>query len=90
MDISFFDGEQIYKFTEPGNEEKIKNAVRNILRIEEIGRGYKHLSDIASEYRRELKRNSTGNLNKLLDEREKQAISAGQTIHYYTRKRGGD
>ena len=66
----FFDGEQIYKFTEPGNEEKIKNAVRNILRIEEIGRGYKHLSDIASEYRRELKRNSTGNLKKLLDNRE--------------------
>lgn len=66
----FFDGEQIYKFTEPGNEEQVKNAVRNILRIEEIGRGYKHLSDIASEYRRELKRNSTGNLKKLLDERE--------------------
>ena len=66
----FFDGEQIYKFTEPGNEEKIENAVRNILKIEEIGRGWKHLADIASEYRRELKRNSTGNLKKLLDDRE--------------------
>ena len=67
----FFDGEQIYNFTKPGNEEEIKNAVRNVLRIEEIDRGRKHLTDIASEYRRELKRNSTGNLKKLLDEREK-------------------
>ena len=66
----FFDGEQIYKFTEPGNEEKIKNAIRNILRIEEIGRGSNHLADIASEYRKQLKRNSTGNLNELLDERD--------------------
>ena len=67
----FFDGEQIHKFTEPRNEEKIKNAVRNILRIEEIGRGQKHLADIASEYRRQLKHNSTGNLNELLVERDK-------------------
>ena len=65
----FFDGEQIYKFTEPGNEEQIKSAVRNILRIEEIGRGMKHLGDIATEYRKDLKRNATGNLKKLLDER---------------------
>ena len=66
----FFDGEQIYKFTEPGNEEKIKNAVRNILRIEEIGRGKRHLADIAAEYRRELSRNATGNLSELLEKRK--------------------
>ena len=66
----FFDGEQIYKFTEPGNEEKIRNAVHNILKIEEIGRGKKHLADIAAEYRRELGRNATGNLSKLLKERK--------------------
>ncbi len=66
----FFDGEQIYNFTKPGNEEEIQNAVRNVLRIEEIDRGRRHLTNIASEYRRELKRNSTGNLKVLLDERE--------------------
>ena len=64
----FFDGEQIYNFTKPGNEEGIKHAVRNVLRIEEINRGYQHLTDIASEYRRELNRKSTGNLKKLRDE----------------------
>ena len=67
----FFDGEQIYNFTKPGNEEEIKHAVRNVLRIEEINRGYQHLADIASEYRRELNRKSTGNLKKLRDEMKK-------------------
>ncbi len=64
----FFDGEQIYNFTKPGNEEEIKHAVRNVLRIEDINRGFKHLTDIASEYRRELNQRSTGNLKKLRDE----------------------
>lgn len=64
----FFDGEQIYNFTKPGNEEEIEHAVRNVLRIEEINRGCQHLADIASEYRRELNRKSTGNLKKLRDE----------------------
>ncbi len=66
----FFDGEQIYNFTKPGNEEEVKNAVRNVLRIEEIGRGMKHLADTAAEYRRKLKQTSTGDLKKLLDKRE--------------------
>ena len=70
----FFDGEQIYNFTKPGNEDEVKNAVRNVLRIEEIGRGMKHLSDITAEYRRELRRRSSGNLKKLLDEREETQI----------------
>ena len=67
----FFDGEQIYNFTKPGNEKEIKNAVRNVLRIEEIGRGMKHLAHTAAEYRRKLKHTSTGDLKKLLDERER-------------------
>ena len=66
----FFDGEQIYNFTKPENEEEVKNAVRNVLRIEEIGRGMNHLADIAAEYRKELRHKSTGDLKKLLDERE--------------------
>ena len=66
----FFDGEQIYNFTKPGNDDEVKSAVRNVLRIEEIGRGMKHLADTAAEYRRKLKRTSTGDLKKLLDARE--------------------
>ena len=66
----FFDGEQIHNFTKPGNEEEVKNAVRNVLRIEEINRGMTHLKSIAGEYRRDLRRNTTGNLNKLLNERQ--------------------
>ena len=66
----FFDGEQIYNFTKPGNDEEVKNAVRNVLRIEEINRGMTHLKSIADEYRRDFRRNTTGNLNKLLNERQ--------------------
>ena len=69
----FFDGEQIYNFTKPENEEEIKNAVRNVLRIEQVSRGEKHLRDIAGEYRREFRRNTKGNSNleKLFKEMEK-------------------
>ncbi len=67
----FFDGEQIHNFTKPGNEEEVKSAVRNVLRIEEINRGMTHLKNIADEYRRDFRRNTTGNLNKLLNERQK-------------------
>lgn len=80
----FFDGEQIYNFTKPGNEEEIKNAVRNVLRIEEIGRGMKHLADTAAEYRRKLKQTSTGNLKKLLDDRESKQRDRENLLKYIT------
>ena len=82
----FFDGEQIYNFTKPENEEEIKNAVRNVLRIEEIGRGMKHLADTAAEYRRKLKQTSTGDLKKLLDKREQKQTNRESLLSQITEK----
>ena len=84
----FFDGEQIYNFTKPGNEEEVKSAVRNVLRIEEINRGMTHLKDIAAEYRRELRRNTTGNLNKLVDDRQNAQEQRDQLSKNIQEKKG--
>lgn len=51
----FFDGEKIDNFAKPGNEEEVRSAVRNVLKIEAIQRGITHLNGVAQDYARDLK-----------------------------------
>ena len=51
----FFDGEKIDNFAKPGNEEEVRSAVRNVLKIEDIQRGITHLNGVAYDYARDLK-----------------------------------
>ena len=51
----FFDGEKIDNFAKPGNEEEVRSAVRNVLKIEVIQRGITHLKGVAQDYARDLK-----------------------------------
>lgn len=66
----FLEGEKIDNFAKPQNEDEVRNAVRNVLNIEPIERGIKHLQTIAGEYRRDLAKFATGNLASLLRVRE--------------------
>ena len=66
----FFDGEKIDNFARPGNEEEIKNAVRNVLRIEVFERGITHLERAAQYYQRELKKYVPDSLKALISEKE--------------------
>ena len=50
----FFDGEKIDNFARPGHEDDVKSAVRNVLKVEVIDRGKKHLENVAQEYHSKL------------------------------------
>ena len=66
----FFDGEKIDNFAKQGNEEEIKSAVRNVLRIEVFERGIGHLEKTAQDYQRELKRYVSDELKALINKKE--------------------
>lgn len=66
----FFDGEKIDNFARPGNEDEIKSAVRNVLRIELFERGITHLENAAKEYQTRLKRYVPEKLKEFINERE--------------------
>lgn len=67
-----FDGEKIDNFAKPEASDEVRYAIYNVLKLEVLTRGRRHLKDVAAEYRRELKRISTGELRDLV-EREEQA-----------------
>ena len=66
----FFDGEKIDDFAKPGHEQEVKSAVRNILMIEAVDQGSKHLNQIARDIRSERKKLATGESKVLHQERE--------------------
>jgi DNA sulfur modification protein DndD len=65
----FFDGENIDDLTRPDNE-KIENAIINIMRLPIIDKTYDHLEGIANEYRRELKKLGSPQINKIISKEE--------------------
>ncbi len=65
----FFDGEKIDNFTRPDRKTEVESAVRNVLKVEEIERGMRHLEDVASEYQRQVNRHASGKLKPLLEVR---------------------
>lgn len=70
----FFDGEQIDNFAKPGPKKEIREAVRNVLKIEAIERAKRHLDDVAREYQSELRKHASGKLKELMDQIEKKQI----------------
>ena len=66
----FFDGEKIDNFTRPDRKTEVESAIRNVLKVEEIERGMKHLEDVASEYQRQVSKYAAGKLKPLLQVRE--------------------
>lgn len=67
----FFDGEKIDQFTRPSHEAEVREAVRNVLKIEVLERAKNHLGVVAREYQSELKKLASGGIEDLLDKEEK-------------------
>lgn len=70
----FFDGEKIDNFTKPGHEEDVQSAVRNILRIEAVDQGIKHLNSLIADYQRELRQHATGETEHLHADRANKKV----------------
>ena len=66
----FFDGEKIDNFAKHGNENEIKKAARNVLRIEVFERGISHLGSVAQHYQTELKKYAPDKLKSLIKDKE--------------------
>ena len=63
----FFDGEKIDQFTRPSHEAEVREAVRNVLKIEVLERAKNHLGVVAREYQSELRKLASGGIEDLLD-----------------------
>lgn len=65
----FFDGEKMDDLTRAGSNE-IQEAVRNIMRLPTIERAQAHLQEIADEFRREIKKKGSHELEALIAKEE--------------------
>lgn len=66
-----FDGEKIDDFARPEENEQVRYAIYNVLKLEVLERAHNHLQAVANEYRKELKNISRGELHELVEQEEK-------------------
>ncbi len=62
----FFDGEKMDDLTRPGNS-KIEDAIKNIMRLPIIDKAERHLTEITKEYREEIKKIGSDQLDQLIN-----------------------
>jgi DNA sulfur modification protein DndD len=60
----FFDGEKMDDLTRADNKE-VENAIRNIMRLPALERGEAHLTSIAAEFRRTIKKQGSSEVTRL-------------------------
>jgi DNA sulfur modification protein DndD len=65
-----FDGEKIDNFAKPEAAAQVKQAIDLVLKLELLNRARYHLNLAATEYRKELKQKSSGELRKLIEQEE--------------------
>ncbi len=65
-----FDGEKIDEFAKPESSEQVKYAICHVFKLETLGRAKQRLEAVASDYRRELKNLSSGELSKVADQEQ--------------------
>lgn len=61
-----FDGEKIEQFARPEHADEVRFAIKQVLNLEAIERAQRHLDDVARDLRRELRRQATGELQRLV------------------------
>lgn len=66
-----FDGEKIDDFAKPESAKQVKEAVDLVFKLEILARAHRHLESAASDYRKELKNMSSGELRNLLEKDER-------------------
>lgn len=69
--LFFFDGEDIDQLAEAGNQDRIQEAIRNIMGLTILERSIRHLDEVSRRFRTELKDIGDEELSELLDEQEK-------------------
>lgn len=69
-----FDGEKIDNFAKPEAAKEVKEAIYLVFKLEILDRARKHLETSASDYRRELRTATSGELRNLLDKDEKARV----------------
>ena len=66
-----FDGEKIDHFAKPEAAKEVKDAIYLVFKLEILDRARKHLESAASDYRKDLRLITSGDLRNYLDENEK-------------------
>jgi len=66
----FFDGEKMDDLTK-GDTNQIEDAVRNIMRLPTIERAQTHLQEIANEFRKEIRKKGSHELEAIIEREEK-------------------
>ena len=75
----FFDGEKIDQFTRPSHQKEVRDAIRNVLKIEVLDRAKTHLNNVARDYQNDLKRMASGGLEQLLEKETRLRDEAEKT-----------
>ena len=83
----FFDGEKIDQFTRPSHEAEVREAVRNVLKIEVLERAKNHLGVVAREYQSKLKKLASDGIEDLLESEEQLRNEAENTQRRLTESR---
>ena len=65
----FFNGEKMDDLTRADNRD-VQNAVRNVMQLPALERAEEHLSKVAAEYRREIKKQGSPELERLISREE--------------------
>jgi len=75
----FFDGEKMDDLTR-ANSSEVKAAIRNIMRLPSIERAADHLKEVASEYRSEMRRQGSPELDRMIAKEEKWRVDKENTL----------
>jgi DNA sulfur modification protein DndD len=75
----FFDGEKMDDLTKAGNKE-VEDAVRNVMRFLALDRAETHLKDIAANYRRQIKKQGSPELERLISNEERLRSEKDQAL----------
>jgi len=76
-----FDGEKIDDFAKPEAAKEVKEAIYLVFKLETLDIARRHLETAASDYRKELKNSTSGELFNILDEDEKARGELGKKEH---------
>ncbi len=75
----FFDGEKMDDLTRAGNKE-VEEAIRNVMRIPALERAERHLKEVAADYRRQIKKQGSPELERLISSEEDLRSRKDQTL----------
>lgn len=83
-DYFLFDGDRIYNLSLPGSSKEVRDAIYRVVDLELLSNARDHLQDVATEFRRAAKRESSGDLAGVEDEYE-QLREQEQKLQYQLR-----